>query len=152
MPVPIVAGLVFYLGYTFIVDALWRPYSQRAWLDLSLAVAIMIVCIQYGYLIGVVAGVVCACLLFVISYARLGVVRRHLTRAQSSSNDDRSAEASEYLRSVGDAVQLYWLSGYIFYGSSEGLFERIRGDIEAPCCLRYSGFRHGARCRLVGLY
>jgi SulP family sulfate permease len=144
--------LVFYLGYTFIVDALWRPYSQRAWLDLSLAVAIMIVCIQYGYLIGVVAGVVCACLLFVISYARLGVVRRHLTRAQFSSHVDRSAEASEYLRSVGDAVQLYWLSGYIFYGSSEGLFERIRGDIEAPCCLRYSGFRHGARCRLVGLY
>jgi sulfate permease, SulP family len=131
IPVPIVAGLVLYLGYTFIVDALWRPYSQRAWLDLSLAVAIAIVCIQYGYLTGVVAGVVCACLLFVISYARLGVVRRHLTRAQFSSHIDRSVEASEYLRSVGDAVQLYWLSGYIFFGSSEGLFERIRGDIEA---------------------
>jgi SulP family sulfate permease len=131
IPVPIVAGLVLYLGYTFIVDALWRPYSQRAWLDLSLAVAIMIVCIKYGYLIGVIAGVVCACLLFVISYARLGVVRRHLTRAQFSSHVDRSAEASEHLRSVGDAVQLYWLSGYIFFGSSEGLFERIRGDIEA---------------------
>jgi sulfate permease, SulP family len=131
MPVPIVAGLVLYLGYTFIVDALWRPYSQRAWLDLSLAVAIMIVCIQYGYLIGVVAGVVCACLLFVISYARLGVVRRHLTRAQFSSHVDRSAEESEHLRAVGDAVQLYWLSGYIFFGSSEGLFERVRGDIEA---------------------
>jgi len=131
IPVPIVAGLVLYLGYTFIVDALWRPYSQRAWLDLSLAVAIMIVCIQYGYLIGVVAGLVCACLLFAFSYARLGVVRRHLTRAQFSSHVDRSAEASEYLRSLGDAVQLYWLSGYIFFGSSEGLFERIRGDIEA---------------------
>src|SRR6266571_1270815 len=131
VPVPIVAGLVLYLGYAFIVDALWRPYSQRAWLDLSLAVAIMIVCIEYGYLIGVLAGVVCACLLFVISYARLGVVRRHLTRVQFSSHVDRSLEASEHLRAVGDAVQLYWLSGYIFFGSSEGLFERIRSDIEA---------------------
>lgn len=37
---------------------------------------------------------------------------------------------SEYLRSVGDAIQIYWLTGYIFFGSSEGLFERIRGDIE----------------------
>jgi sulfate permease, SulP family len=131
IPIPIVAGLVLYLGYTFIVDALWRPYAQRAWLDLTLAVVITVVCIEYGYLIGVVAGVVCACLLFVISYARLGVVRRHLTRAQFSSHVDRSAEASEHLRAVGDAVQLYWLSGYIFFGSSEGLFERIRGDIEA---------------------
>jgi SulP family sulfate permease len=131
IPIPIVAGLVLYLGYTFIVDALWRPYAQRAWLDLTLAVVITVVCIEYGYLIGVVAGVVCACLLFVVSYARLGVVRRHLTRAQFSSHVDRSAEASEHLRAVGDAVQLYWLSGFIFFGSSEGLFERIRGDIEA---------------------
>jgi sulfate permease, SulP family len=131
IPVPIVAGLVLYLGYSFIVDALWRPYSQRAWLDLTLAVAIMVVCIEYGYLIGVLAGIVCACLLFVISYARLGVVRRHLTRVQFSSHVDRSAEESEHLRAVGDAVQLYWLSGYIFFGSSEGLFERVRRDIEA---------------------
>jgi SulP family sulfate permease len=131
IPVPIIAGLVLYLGYAFIVDALWRPYSQRAWLDLLLAVGIMIVCVKYGFLIGVLAGLVCACLLFVISYARLGVVRRHLTGAQFSSHVDRSAQASEHLRAVGDAVQLYWLSGYIFFGSSEGLFERIRGDIEA---------------------
>lgn len=131
VPIPIIAGLVLYLGYTFIVDALWKPFFQRAWLDLTLAVAIMIVCVMYGYLVGVLAGLVCACLLFVVSYARLGVVRRHLSRAQFSSHVDRSAEATEHLRAIGDAVQLYWLSGYIFFGSSEGLFERIRDDIEA---------------------
>jgi len=58
-------------------------------------------------------------------------VRRHLTRVQFSSHVDRSMEASGYLRAAGDAVQLYWLSGYIFFGSSEGLFERVRDDIEA---------------------
>jgi len=131
IPIPIVAGLVFYLGYTFIVDALWRPYSQRAWLDLILAVTIMAVCIKYGYLVGVLVGLVCACLLFAVSYARLGVVRRHATRAQFASNVDRSAEASEHLHTSGGAIQLYWLSGYIFFGSSEGVFERIRSDIEA---------------------
>ena len=131
VPVPILAGLVLYLGYTFIADSLWQSFSQRAWLDLLLAIAIMIVCIRYGYVVGVLAGLVCACLLFVISYARLGVVRRHLTRVQFSSHVDRSMEASGYLRAAGDAVQLYWLSGYIFFGSSEGLFERVRDDIEA---------------------
>ncbi|MGA9867566.1 MAG: SulP family inorganic anion transporter [Acetobacteraceae bacterium] len=131
IPIPIIAALVLYLGYMFIVDALWRPYAQRAWLDLFLAIAIMLACVKYGYLIGVVAGVMCACLLFVVSYARLGVVRRHLTGAQFSSHVDRSLEASAHLRAVGDAVQIYWLSGYVFFGSSERLFERIRGDIEA---------------------
>ena len=131
IPVPIVAGLVLYLGYTFIVDALGRPYSQRAWLDLFLAVGIMVACIEYGYLIGVLVGLVSACVMFAISYARLGVVRRHVTRAMFASYVDRSAEVSEHLRETGDAIQLYWLSGYIFFGSSESVFERIRGDIES---------------------
>jgi sulfate permease, SulP family len=130
VPIPIVAGLVLYLAYTFITDALWRPYLQRAWLDLLLAIAIAIVCVKYGYLIGVLAGLVCACMLFAMSYARLGVVRAHVTRAQFAGYGDRSLEASAHLREVGDAIQIYWLSGYIFFGSSEGLFERIRDDIE----------------------
>jgi sulfate permease, SulP family len=131
VPIAIVAGLVFYLGYTFVIDALWRPYSQGAWLDLLLAVGIMMVCVEYGYLAGVLVGLVCACVLFALSYARSGVVRRHVTRAQFAGYVDRSSQASEHLRETGDAIQLYWLSGYIFFGSSEGVFERIRGDIEA---------------------
>ena len=131
IPIAIVAGLVLYLGCMFIVDALWRPYAQRAWLDLVLAVGIMVVCIEYGYLAGVLVGLVCACVLFAMSYARLGAVHRHVTRAQFTSYVDRSAAASEHLRETGDAIQIYWLSGYIFFGSSEGVFERIRGDMQA---------------------
>jgi SulP family sulfate permease len=131
IPIPIIAGLVFYLGYNFIIEALWRPFAQRAWFDLFLALAIAVACIRYGYLIGILVGLACACLLFVISYSRLGVVRRHLTRAQFASHVDRSADASAFLREAGDAVHLYWLSGYIFFGSSEGVFEHIRADIEA---------------------
>src|SRR5262245_5525607 len=131
IPVPIIAGLVFLLGYGFIVDTLWRPFAQRAWLDLVLALVIMIVCIGYGYLFGILLGLVSACCLFAFSYARIGVVRRHATRAAFASNVDRSLEASQYLREAGDAIYVYWLSGYIFFGSSESVFERIRSDIEA---------------------
>jgi sulfate permease, SulP family len=136
VPIPIIAGLVFYLGYTFVFDALSRPYSQRAWSDLLLAVFMMLVCVLYGYLMGVLVGLVCACVLFAISYARLGVVRRHVTRAKFPSYVDRSAEASLHLRETGDAIQIYWLSGYIFFGSSERVFERIRSDIESQATRR----------------
>jgi SulP family sulfate permease len=131
IPIPLIAGLIFLLGYGFIVDALRRPYRQRAWLDLALTLGIAVVCIRYGYVVGVLAGVVCACMLFAISYARIGVVRRHVTRAHFASYVERSAEASRHLLQNGDAIQIYWLSGYIFFGSSEGVFERIRADIDA---------------------
>jgi sulfate permease, SulP family len=131
VPIPLIGGLVFYLGYSFIADAVWKPYVQCAWVDLALIVGITIVCLQYGYLIGVLAGLVCACMLFAMSYARLGVIRRHATRAQVASHVDRSSEASGHLRKNGDAIQIYWLSGYIFFGSSESVFERIKVDINA---------------------
>ena len=131
VPIPIIAGLVYYLGYTFLIEALWRPFSRRAWLDLLLVIGITIVCLKYGYLVGVLVGIVCACVLFAVNYAQIGVVRRRVTRAQFASYVDRSAEATKYLRESGNAIQLYWLSGYIFFGSSEGLFDRIRTDIES---------------------
>ncbi|MEO6928569.1 MAG: cyclic nucleotide-binding domain-containing protein, partial [Casimicrobiaceae bacterium] len=131
VPIPIIAGLVFFLGWTFLFDALGRPYSQRAWFDLALVVFMMLVCIAYGYLVGVLVGLLCACVLFALSYARLGVVRRHTTRAQFPSYVDRSTEAAQHLHQAGDAIQIYWLSGYIFFGSSERVFERIRSDIES---------------------
>jgi len=56
-------------------------------------------------------------------------VRRHATRAQFASNVERPPEALQNLLETGNAIQLYWLSGYIFFGSSEGVFERIRADI-----------------------
>ncbi|MEO8751621.1 MAG: SulP family inorganic anion transporter [Casimicrobiaceae bacterium] len=139
IPLPIVAGLVLYLGYTFVVDALARPWTQRAWMDLLLAIVIMAVCVRHGYLVGVLAGLIGACVLFAASYARLGVVRRHATRAEFAGFVDRSTEASAYLRAMGNAVQIYWLSGYIFFGSSEGLFERVRARVESlpPGDVRY---------------
>jgi len=131
VPLPIVAGLVLFLGYTFIIDALGQAFRQRAWFELLLTVVMAAVCIVNGYLVGMLVGLLCACVLFAINYARLSAVRQHLTRAVFSSHFDRSEEASRHLREAGDAIHIYWLSGYIFFGTSERLFERIRDDIEA---------------------
>jgi sulfate permease, SulP family len=113
---------VFYLGYTFMIDAVRRPVAQRAWADVCLAMGIMIVCVRYGYLAGVLVGVVCACLVFSISYARIGVVRRAVTRAAFASYVERSPQESQQLRDRGEAIRIYWLSGYIFFGSSESVY------------------------------
>jgi SulP family sulfate permease len=131
VPLPIAAGLVFFLGYGFLVEAVARPLVQRDWVNLLLALVIMAACVHYGYLVGVLSGIVAACLLFAVSYARAGVVRHHLSRAQFTGNVTRSAEALQRLGDAGEAIQLYWLRGYIFFGSSEELFERVRRDLQA---------------------
>ncbi len=131
IPLPIAAGLVFQIGWGFLVEAFAKPLAQRDRLNLLLALVIMAACVRYGYLTGILGGLVFACLLFAVSYARLGVVRQHLSRTQFAGNVTRSAAAAQCLADGGEAIQLYWLSGYIFFGSSEGVFERVRRDVRA---------------------
>ncbi|MDP2006043.1 MAG: STAS domain-containing protein [Rubrivivax sp.] len=131
IPLPVAAGIAFFLGCGFLFDALSKSLAQRDALNLLLTLAIMAACVRYGYLAGVIGGVVGACLLFAVSYARIGAVRQHLSRAQFAGNVSRSADASRHLAQAGEAVQIYWLSGYIFFGSSEGVFERVRQDLRA---------------------
>ena len=131
IPLPLAAGLVFYLGWTFLVEALARPLAQRDGLNLLLALLIAVACVRYGYLVGVIGGVIGACMLFAVGYAQTGVVRQHLSRAQFAGNVSRSTAASRQLIEHGNSIQLYWLAGHVFFGSCEGLFERVRRDLDA---------------------
>ena len=131
IPVPLLGGLLAYLGIVILQEALIRSPAQRSRTDLVLAGAIMAVIVYSGYLLGVVLGVVGACLLFALSYSRIGVVRRHLTRAEFSSNIDRSPAKAALLREHGHRIHLFWLSGFIFFGSSNGLFEEVRRCLDA---------------------
>jgi SulP family sulfate permease len=130
VPKAILGGMLGYLGVMILIEALVRSPAQRSGTDLGLAIAIAIVICYFGYLVGVVLGVVGACLLFALSYSRIGVIRRHLTRYEFSSNVERSPEQTRLLHEEGKRVHVFWLSGFIFFGSSNGLFERIKRVIE----------------------
>ncbi len=130
VPKPVLGGLLVYLGFVILNQALLQSPTLRSWTDLMLAIAIMLVIVYSGYLLGVALGLIGACLMFAFNYGRIGVVRRHLTRSDFSSIVERSAAENRTLRENGDRVHVFWLSGFIFFGSSNGLFERIRTCID----------------------
>jgi SulP family sulfate permease len=130
VPKTILGGMLAYLGAMILVELASSP-AQRSWTDAALALAMMLVIVNFGYFMGVVLGVIGACLMFALSYSRIGVIRRHLTRQVFSSNVERAPEQSRLLREEGERVHVFWLSGFIFFGSSNGLFEYIRRAIDA---------------------
>ncbi len=130
VPTPVLGGLLIYLGILILLQALTRLPARRSWTDAALSLAIMLVIIWFGYLVGVVVGIAGACLMFAFSYSRVGVVRRHLTRSEFASNVQRSLTQSEALRQSGNAIHIFWLSGFIFFGSSNRVFEFIRRVID----------------------
>ena len=130
VPKAILMGMLAYLGATILAETLHSP-AQSSLAEWGLAGAIMLVIVNFGYLMGVVLGVIGACLMFALSYSRIGVIRRHLTRGDFSSNVERAPEQTRLLREEGVRLHVFWLSGFIFFGSSNGLFERIRRVINS---------------------
>ena len=52
-----------------------------------------------------------------------------MTRLDFASHVDRSAIASEYLRKHGNAIQMYWLSDYIFFPDHQKACSNASGAI-----------------------
>lgn len=131
IPTVLLGGLLAYLGLVILTQAFVKTPALRSWTDFALAAGIMLIIINWGYLQGVITGIIGACLTFAFSYSRIGVVRRHLTRSDFSSNIERSTEQKLFLRENGKKIHVMWLAGFIFFGSSNGLFEYIRRCIDS---------------------
>src|SRR5262245_17244348 len=130
VPKAILGGMLAYIGVVLLAELAASPAQRSSWVDWALAIAMMLVIANFGYFQGVVLGVIASCLMFALSYSRIGVIRRHLTRQEFSSNVERGPEQARLLREEGSRVHVFWLSGFIFFGSSNGLFERIKASIE----------------------
>jgi SulP family sulfate permease len=82
--------------------------------------------IVWGFLTGVVIGLVLAVMLFAISYGRVELVREVAFGETYRSNVDRPAEERAELRTLSEQVQILRVSGFVFFGSTNRLLERIR--------------------------
>jgi SulP family sulfate permease len=131
IPTPLLGGVLIYLGVNILYRALIASAGQRSTTENILAVAITLAIVIFGYLIGIVLGILGACLSFAFSYSRINIIRQHLTRANSQSNVERSPDQMRLLQRHGEEIQILWLRGYIFFGTSNSLFEYVRSRLFA---------------------
>jgi len=88
------------------------------------------VIIGRGYLPGVVVGLVLAVVLFAVNYGRIELVREVTFGETYHSNVDRPPAERALLRTMGERVQILLVNGFVFFGSANGLLERIRKRAE----------------------
>lgn len=125
VPRSALGGILIFLGVGFAFEALKMP-GRSSRTEFVLTLLIMAAIVAFGYLTGIVLGIVCACLLFAARYSRIDVIRRHVTRAELSAPVERRPDVARLLAEQGRRIHVLWLAGYLFFGSSNGLFESIR--------------------------
>jgi len=123
--------VLVFLGLAFMVEWVWDKRKILPPFEYVVVLAILAVIIAQGYLPGVEVGLVLAVVLFAVSYGRIEIVREVPFGDIYTSNVDRPAEQHALLRTMADRVQILRVNGFIFFGTTNGLLERIRKRVEA---------------------
>jgi SulP family sulfate permease len=130
IPRLIVGGVLVFLGLSFMVEWVWDKRRTLPTIEYVVVLVILATIIARGFLPGVVLGLVLAVVLFAISYGRVELVHEVAFGPTYHSNVDRPPEERAALRALGDRVQILRVSGFVFFGSTNRLLERIRERVE----------------------
>ena len=101
LPKFVFGGLLFYLGLSLLLEWVYQGWFKLSRLDYALVILILAIVANFGFLEGVGVGLIIACLLFVITYSNLQVIKNTLSGLTYQSNFDRSFHEKKLLRKQG---------------------------------------------------
>ena len=119
-------GLLLYLGaalmYRWLINSAVRV-SRIEYLSL-LAIAIIIV--EWGFIAGVLSGVVLGCATFALSASQVNAIKYSFDGSEIRSSLDRAPAELAILAESGTRIQVMCLHSYLFFGSASGLQQHIK--------------------------
>jgi sulfate permease, SulP family len=130
LPVAFLNGMLLMLGLSFLVDWLYDARLKLPVADYALVWIILFVIGSIGFLEGVIAGVAISIVLFVFKYASVNTVRDSLNGRIYHSKVERPAVQRDLLNLHGEAIHIFRLQGFIFFGTSNGILNRVREILE----------------------
>jgi len=130
MPKFVLGGLLIYLGadqlHRWIVESR-RRLSVVEYLSL---LAIIVIIVQWGFVAGVLIGVVIGCTTFALSAARIDSIKYGFDGSEYRSSLDRSRDDQAVLAEHGGKIQGLNLQSYLFFGSANRLYQHVKALLQ----------------------
>jgi SulP family sulfate permease len=126
MPKFVLGGLLIYLGadqlHKWIIESR-RRLSVTEYLSL---LAIIVIILEWGFVPGVLIGVVIGCATFALSAARIDSIKYSFDGSEYRSSLDRSRNDQAVLAAHGGKIQGLNLQSYLFFGSANRLYQHVK--------------------------
>jgi SulP family sulfate permease len=126
MPKFVLGGLLIYLG----ADQLhkWIVQSRRrlSFLEYLSLLAIIVIIVKWGFVAGILIGVVIGCATFALSASRIDSIKYSFDGSEFRSSLDRSREDQAVLAAHGRKIQGLNLQSYLFFGSANRLYQHVK--------------------------
>ncbi len=125
-PKPILGGLLFYLGFSLLIEWVVDGWKKLSRFDYLLVIMILCIVGLWGFLPGVGIGLVISCMIFAFNYSHIDVIKTSFNGKIYHSNVERSFSDQKILRKNGDQILIYKLQGYIFFGTAYPLLSYFK--------------------------
>jgi SulP family sulfate permease len=142
IPIPVLGGMLLYFGATLLEDWLVGSWKRMHSADFAQVCGILILIVGFGFLAGIAAGIVVACMTFAVSSSRVRLVKMELTRSNYSSRVDRPPAQNAELVRHGERIRILRLQGFMFFGSANRLLDHVKDIV---------GEKNSRGCRVVVL-
>jgi SulP family sulfate permease len=135
IPKFVIGGLLLYLGadqlHRWIIESRKR-LSKLEYLSL---IAIIAIIVTWGFVPGILIGVIIGCATFAFSAARVESIKYSFDGSEYRSSLDRSRDDQDVLLAHGGNIQGLNLQSYLFFGSANRLYQHVKRLLqERPEC------------------
>ena len=125
-PRPVLAGVIFFMGCSFLRDWLVKTWATLPRADWYVVLLIVMTTALIGYLEGLGIGTLAGIILFQIGYSKVPVIKHAFSAAALTSCVDRTDECCEKLKREGDKCLVLQLQGYLFFGNAHRIVQKAR--------------------------
>ena len=130
IPVMVVGTLIFFLGFDLMREALVDTIGRVHKLEYLTILIIVVTMGAYDFVVGILVGIVLACVSFVFQSSQISAIRGTLPGGLASSMVRRHPMQHRFLREVGQQIYVIKLAGYLFFGTIVGVENSIRAVLQ----------------------
>ncbi|GAA5842002.1 hypothetical protein JCM3766R1_005720 [Sporobolomyces carnicolor] len=131
LPVCVVAALIFILGIDLVKEALWDTHGRVSRFEYFTIWTIVVVMTVWDFVLGLAAGLILACVSFVVMSSQRRAIRSILAGSVARSTVRRHPKQSAFLKEVGKQIRVIKLQGFLFFGTISSCEATIRKILEA---------------------
>jgi len=121
VPKSVLGGLLLYLGADLLYRWLVESARRLAFLEYLSLLSIAFIIVEWGFVAGLLIGVVIGCATFALSASRIPAIKFSFDGSEYHSSLDRGPEELAILADHGRELQGMSLQGYLFFGSASRL-------------------------------
>lgn len=118
-------GLVVYLGISLLYRWTIGVLSQLDKMDKTCIAIVLLVTLFFGFIEGILSGLLISILFFIITYSRTPVIRYSMNGSMLSSTFERETVARMVLKQNGNHLVYVKLQDYLFFGSTNHLTNQL---------------------------